>query len=426
MEPGDRTAGECPRCGAEIPLDARDGVCPRCAPDHTVLITPELLAESDKMPGHSPPLDETADAVEPQKVPDIGAYEILEMIGRGGMGVVYKARHRGLNQLVALKTLLSGLNASSDLKRRFRREAQVAARLQHPNIVSVYEVGEQDGQMYFTMEYVVGTDLARLSHPQPLRPEEAARYVEAVARAVHYAHEQGVLHRDLKPSNILVRADNCPKITDFGLARQMDSDSSLTMTGDMLGSPGYLPPEQLSAGSGEVGPACDVYGLGGILYYLLTARPPYLSSTVADTLKQLQEMEPVPPRKLNLAVPPDLEVICLKCLRKKQRQRYRTALEVAEDLRHYLEDEPIVARFGGVATPSPQWEAEPEKSSSNLLAGLLLLLLIVGGIVAVAWWHYHSSPPRPPGGSGNTNIFPNQTEPVTNIDNMRIPGSVGQ
>ncbi len=357
MKPSDRTARQCPHCGELIAFNAPGGVCPHCALD-------PAGEESVKEGGAAASdVDELDLQSYPQNLPDIGEYEILEMVGRGGMGVVYKARQHHHERIVALKTLIGGAQADADFKRRFWREARLASKLNHPNIVRVLDVGEHEGQPYFCMEFVPGTNLAQKTVNQPLRPEAAARYVEAVARAVHYAHEQGVLHRDLKPSNILVDADDCPKVTDFGLARQMDSESiGLTLSGMMLGTPGYLPPEQLSAGSGEFGPTSDVYGLGAILYHLLTGRPPYLSSTVADTLKQLQETEPVPPRNLNLAVPRDLQTICLRCLRKKQRQRYQTALALAEDLDRYLQNQPILSEFDS------ELEAETQAAEAPVMA----------------------------------------------------------
>lgn len=391
MKLGDRSANQCPRCGELIPLNIPGGVCPNC--------------------GFDPARNETAADITsqsyPRNLPDIGEYEILEAIGRGGMGVVYKARQRSQSRIVALKTIIGGAYADADFKRRFWREARLASQLNHPNIVRVLDVGEDAGQPYFCMEYVEGANLAQKTANQPLRPEAAARYVEAVARAVQYAHEQGVLHRDLKPSNVLVDAEDCPKITDFGLARQMDSDSGLTMTGALLGTPGYLPPEQLSAGSGEVGPASDVYGLGAILYHLLTGRPPYLSSTVADTLKQLQQTDPVPPRNLNLAVPPDLQLICLRCLRKRQRQRYQTALEVAEDLQRYLQDQPIAGKFDSTLGTEDEITGVAQSAPHSGI-WLWLLLLALATVAGTAWLKWRENTALP----GPIVVTPHSPEPI--------------
>jgi len=342
---------------------------------------PDLADDADAQA--PPPENEPASE---KKLPDVGDYELLELIGRGGMGVVYRARQRSLHRIVALKTLSGGVHASEDFKRRFWREARMAAKLQHPNIVPVFEIGEDDGQPFFSMEYVSGTDLKQMTREAPLPPEQAARYVEAAARAVHHAHEQGVLHRDLKPSNILIGADDRPRITDFGLARPLMAASSLTMSGAVLGTPGYLPPEQLSAGRGTAGPSSDVYGLGAVLYHLLTGRPPFMGSTLADTLKQSLECQPVPPRKLNLAVPPDLEFICLKCLKKNQKERYQSALALAEDLERYLNGQATLGRWQGLAGSEQDWPEEPPRKESNAGAWIMLLLLAALATCAAAWW----------------------------------------
>jgi serine/threonine protein kinase/formylglycine-generating enzyme required for sulfatase activity len=377
MASDEGTQRVCSRCGTALESQNTSGVCKRCTPvpetaepgqNGTIVLSFADLAAGGR-----------------EEFPAIGGYEIIELIARGGMGVVYKARDPKLNRIVAIKTMLAGTYASDDFKRRFWREARMAARLHHPNIVPVFEVGEYGGQPYFSMEYVEGTDLGKMTHQQPLRPEEAARYVKAVAEAVHYAHTQGVLHRDLKPSNILVGADDRPRISDFGLARELGGgESSLTTTGALLGSPSYLPPEQASAGHGEVGPASDIYGLGAVLYHLLTGRPPFVASTVPDTLRQLLETEPVAPRKLNLAVPPDLELICLKCLRKRQRDRYQSAEELADDLQRYIESQPVEARKKHLPSFEAEWPEEPAKPESSR-ASVLWLLLLLAAISVVCW-----------------------------------------
>jgi serine/threonine protein kinase len=377
MASDEGTQRVCSRCGTALESQNTSGVCEQCTPSPEAAEPGQngtiVLSFADLAAGGR------------EEFPAIGGYEIIELIARGGMGVVYKARDPKLKRIVAIKTMLAGTYASSDFKRRFWREAQMAARLHHPNIVPIFEVGESAGQPYFSMEYVEGTDLGKMTHQQPLRPEEAARYVKAVAEAVHYAHSQGVLHRDLKPSNILVGADDRPRISDFGLARDLGGgDSSLTTTGALLGSPSYLPPEQASAGHGEVGPASDIYGLGAVLYHLLTGRPPYVASTVPDTLRQLLETEPVAPRKLNLAVPPDLELICLKCLRKRQRDRYQSALELAQDLQRFIESQPVEARKRNLPSFEAEWQEEPAKPESSR-ASVFWLLLLLAAISFVCW-----------------------------------------
>ena len=274
-----------------------------------------------------------------------GDYELLCEIARGGMGVVYRARQITLDRIVALKMILAGRLATEEDLSRFRTEAEAAGRLQHPHIVAVHDVGEIDGQHYFSMEFIEGSSLSqRLLKEGPLPSRSAARYVRLIARAVHHAHRQGILHRDLKPSNILIDADDEPHITDFGLAKRLGGDSGQTRTGVVLGTPSYMAPEQAAGKIHELGPACDVYGLGAVLYECLTGRPPFRSETPLDTLMQVMERDPVPPRLLNPKADHDLETICLKCLEKDPRRRYASAEALAEDLQRYLNGETISAR----------------------------------------------------------------------------------
>ncbi|MCY2962515.1 MAG: serine/threonine-protein kinase [Planctomycetota bacterium] len=277
-------------------------------------------------------------------VRDFGGYEILTEIARGGMGVVYQARQITLNRIVALKMILGGGHASDADLDRFRTEAEAIARLRHPNIVQIYEIGEHGGLPYFSLEFCPGGSLDRRINGTPFSCRDAAELVAKLASAVHEAHQKGVLHRDLKPANVLLGEDDTPKITDFGLAKRLDVSSGQTASGTVLGTPSYMAPEQAAGKSRAIGPPADVYGLGAILYELLTGRPPFRAATPLDTLLQVLEYEPAPIRLLNPQVDRDLETICLKCLEKDPTHRYESASLLRGDLERYLAGESISAR----------------------------------------------------------------------------------
>jgi serine/threonine protein kinase len=308
-------------------------------------------------------------------------YEILGEIGRGAMGVVYKARHRALKRLVALKMILAGNHAGAAELARFRAEAEAVARLQHPNIVQIYEIGEHDGLPYLALEFVAGGSLAQKPQGAPVALRQAAGWVEALARAMHAAHQQGIVHRDLKPANILLTEDGTPKITDFGLAKRLDSAIAQTTTGTVMGTPSYMAPEQAEGKAREVGPAADVYALGAILYELLTGRPPFKGDTALDTIRQVTMAEPTAPRRLCPGVPRDLETICLKCLQKDPGRRYPTAADLADDLGRYLQDEPVRARpIGALSQWRRRVRRHPARAAAVVL-GLLCLALLTWLVV---------------------------------------------
>jgi eukaryotic-like serine/threonine-protein kinase len=314
--------------------------------------------------------------------PSVPGYEILGELGRGGMGVVYKARQRGLNRLVALKMVLAGSHAGPEALARFQIEAEAVASLQHPNIVQIYEVGEHLGLPFFSLEYVDGGTLAHLAAGKPLPPAKSAQVVEMLARAMAVAHQRGVVHRDLKPANVLLTADGTPKITDFGLAKRLEGDSSQTRSGTLMGTPSYMAPEQARGETREIGPAADQYALGAILYELLTGRPPFQGATPLDTLEQVRTQEPVPPTRLQPKVPRDLETVCLKCLQKERHQRYPDTQALADDLGRFTSGVPILARPVGLPERAWRWCRRNPRLAS-LYASVLVLLAAVGIISTV-------------------------------------------
>jgi serine/threonine protein kinase len=266
----------------------------------------------------------------------VDGYEILAELGHGGMGVVYKARHLSLNRTVALKLFRTVSVRSPGALTRFRREGKLIAGLRHPNIVQVYDIGEQDGRPYIELEYVEGGSLDHRLRGAPWPPRQAARLVEVLARAIEEAHRQGIAHCDLKPANVLLDVAGEPKITDFGLSKQLEGGPSHTKGDMIMGTPCYMAPEQARGQTREIGPLADVYALGGILYEMLTGQPPFTGTTVGEIIRKVKEEEPVPPSRLRSKVSRDLEAICLKCLAKEPDRRYASAAELAEDLRRFL------------------------------------------------------------------------------------------
>src|SRR5437588_2691606 len=347
----------CRKCGANIFSDAPEALCPRCVLKSALGNFADAAVAGGVDPGRS----DTPSAADENGAPDnkksvsaaellgeLGDYELLEEIGRGGQGVVFRARQKSLNRIVALKVISLGQWASNAHLKRFRLEAEAAARLEHPGIVPIHEVGERDGSCYFSMKFVEGGQLDEVARREPIPIRRAVELILKVARTVHYAHEHGILHRDIKPGNILLDAKGEPHLTDFGLARLLETESSVTQTLDVMGTPSYMAPEQAVGNTTGVSNATEVYGLGAVLYQLLTGHPPFAGGTTYETIKLLEDTEPRPPRLLNPKVDRDISTICLKCLEKDPKRRYASAFALAEDLEHWLKHEPILARHTGI------------------------------------------------------------------------------
>ena len=327
-----------------------------------------------------PTRDEGSSPPEALDLPTVPGYDVNTVLGRGGMGIVFRANHMRLGRAVALKMMLAGALAGPREKARFQREAEAAAGLRHPNVVQIYDVGDAGGHPYFTMELVDGGSLAQrlIGAPQPAR--QAAELVATLAEAVQAAHECGIVHRDLKPSNVLLAIDGAPKISDFGLARRQEDGPGLTQTGAVLGTPSYMAPEQARGRMDAVGPATDIYALGAILYELLTGRPPFRAASAAETVQQVIGQVPAQPSRLNDQVPRDLETICLKCLNKEPSRRYGTATELAGDLLRFLQGEPILARRAGPVERLVKWTRRNRSLAASLFGGMLLLNVLVAGL----------------------------------------------
>jgi len=313
---------------------------------------------------------------------DFGDYELLEEIGRGGQGVVYRARQKSLNRTVALKVIGLGQWATQAHLKRFRREAEAAASLDHPGIVPIHEVGEREGSCYFSMKLVEGGKLDEIVKREPIPIRRAVELIAKVARTVHYAHEHGILHRDIKPGNILLDAKGEPHLTDFGLARLLETKSSVTHTMDVLGTPSYIAPEQASGHNEQLTSAADVYGLGAVFYELLTGHPPFAGGTTYETVRLVLETEPRQPRLLNRKVDRELSTICLKCLEKDPKRRYSSALVLAEDLEHWLKHEPIRAKRSGFLTHARKW-VQRKPAIAALIAALIAVVAV--GLAGALW-----------------------------------------
>lgn len=354
----------CSRCGTPLGRDVGGGVCVSCMLEDA-LPSAESFAQDLE-------LDQGL-------VQRFGPYELLEEIGRGGMGVIYKARQVGLQRIVAVKMLLAGEFADAKARSRLLREAKIASRLNHPGIVTIHDVGEHEGRPFFAMEYVAGANLARVCRDGLLSLEKAARYVEELARAVHYAHQHGVIHRDLKPANVLITPDDQPKLTDFGLTKSLIDP---TRTIESAGSPNFMAPEQADSSLGPTGTATDVFGLGAILYYVLTGRAPAIGESLAETLRAVVACEPVSPLALRPALPRDLATIALRCLEKDPGRRYSSALEVAEELGCWRNHKPIRARPVTLLERATKW-ARRRPAVAGLLAAMVVSL--IAGLMATTW-----------------------------------------
>src|SRR6476660_7686772 len=368
----------CRKCGATIFSDAPEGLCTGCVLEIALGTFPDAVAGVDD-PGQPPsPMPATARAA--KILGELGDYELLEEVGRGGQGVVFRARQKSLNRTVALKVIGLGQWATKAHLKRFRLEAEAAARLEHPGIVPIHEVGERDGSCYFSMKFVEGGQLDAIPRREPMPIRQAVELIAKVARTVHYAHEHGILHRDIKPGNILLDAKGEPHLTDFGLARLVESDSSVTHTLEVLGTPSYMAPEQAAGNNAAVSSATDVYGLGAVLYQLLTGQPPFAGGTTYETIRLLLDTEPRQPRLLNPKIDRDLSTICLKCLEKDPKRRYPSALALAEDLERWLKHEPIQARHAGVFTRGRKW-VRRNPTSALLVACVVALAVPLGVMV---------------------------------------------
>src|SRR5437773_100970 len=377
----------CRKCGAKIFSDAPEGLCAKCVLKSALAVPQDAPVAGDDG-GSAENVGVSVGAAHDGKkaaraaelLGELGDYELLEEIGRGGQGVVFRARQKNLNRTVALKVISLGQWASKAHLRRFRLEAEAAARLEHPGIVPIHEVGERDGSCYFSMKFVEGGQLDEVVRRAPMSIRQAAELIAKVARTVHYAHQHGILHRDIKPGNILLDGKGEPHLTDFGLARLVETESTMTRTLDVLGTPSYMAPEQAMGNNAAVSSVTDIYGLGAVLYQLLTGQPPFAGGATYETIKLLLDTEPRHPRLLNPKIDRDLSTICLKCLEKDPKRRYSSALALAEDLERWLRHEPIQARHTGVFARGGKW-VRRNPTSAFLVASLVSLAAAASWIV---------------------------------------------
>jgi TolB-like protein/tRNA A-37 threonylcarbamoyl transferase component Bud32/Flp pilus assembly protein TadD len=379
----------CRKCGAKIFSDAPKGLCTACVLETALGILPDAGVAGGGDPGprdeascdHAKPPSGVKEALRAATMlGELGDYELLEEIGRGAQGVVFRARQKSLNRTVALKVISLGQWASKAHLKRFRREAEAAASLDHPGIVPIYEVGERDGSCYFSMKFIEAGQLDEVVKRAPISIRGAAELISKVARTVHYAHEHGILHRDIKPGNILLDQKGEPNLTDFGLARLVETESTMTRTLEVIGTPSYMAPEQAAGNNAAVSSVTDVYGLGAVLYQLLTGQPPFAGGSTYETIKLLLDTEPRSPRLLNPKIDRDLSTICLKCLEKDAKRRFSSALALAEDLERWLKHEPIQARHTGVFTRGKKW-VQRYPTSALLAASLIALVAAAGWII---------------------------------------------
>ena len=382
----------CRKCGAKVFSDAPEGLCLGCVLETALGISSTSVdagtdygSAENLQTNHTNPVPHVKTTTRVAKLlGELGGYELLEEVGRGGQGVVFRARQKSLNRIVALKVIGLGQWATKAHLKRFRLEAEAAASLDHSCIVPIYEVGERDGQCYFSMKFVEGGQLDEVVRHTPMSIRQAAKLIAKVARTVHYAHEHGILHRDIKPGNILLDANGEPHLTDFGLARLVESENTVTRTLEVLGTPSYMAPEQAAGNNpATAGLTCttDVYGLGAVLYQLLTGHPPFAGGTTYETIKLLLETDPRPPRLWNSKVDRDLSTICLKCLDKDPQLRYSSALALAEDLERWLRHEPIQARRTGVFGRGKKW-----LQRNPTAAGIIVLSLALMAALCVIVW----------------------------------------
>ncbi len=401
----------CPKCGVQIPPDAPEGGCPGCLLETGLGLPPDPGGDPSAIASAKGDDGGCAENVEANAVAaarrskkaaraaemlgELGDYELVEEVGRGGQGVVFRARQKSLNRTVALKVISLGQWASKAHLKRFRREAEAAASLDHPSIVPIYEVGEREGACYFSMKFVEGGQLDEVVKRAPMSIRQAAELIAKVARTVHYAHEHGILHRDIKPGNILLDAKGEPLLTDFGLARLVEAESTITRTREALGTPSYMAPEQAAGEQRKLSNATDVYGLGAVLYQLLTDHPPFAGGTTYETIKLLLDTEPRQPRLLNPKIDRDLSTICLKCLEKDPQRRYPSALALAEDLERWLKHEPIRARRTGVFTHARKW-VRRNPSIAAMTATLLALAVPLGVVIWKSDQLFRASQFNPP------------------------------